>query len=251
MAEPVLFIHGLQHSFGHVGAMAAESLAPHRVIVADLLGYGANAAAPADKLSISAQADYLAGLLRAEGCEAAHLVAHSMGGAVAVLFARRYPERVASLINVEGNFTLKDAFWSKALAAMSVRAIRRMIDRDRADPAGWLRRLEIAPTPERLAGAERVLGLQGAETMQRMALSIIKTTAPASYLEAVATMLRAGIPLHLLAGARSLGAWDVPGFVAQAAASLTVQPDSGHVMMMDDPRAFLRLVRGCLAASGA
>jgi pimeloyl-ACP methyl ester carboxylesterase len=43
---------------------------------------------------------------------------------------------------------------------------------------------------------------------------------------------------------------DRAGYLA-AGASLTVQPESGHMMMVEDPRAFLQIVGGCLAASGA
>ncbi|WP_428942794.1 alpha/beta fold hydrolase [Xanthomonas oryzae] len=42
-----------------------------------------------------------------------HLVGHSVGGAVSALVCSLYPELVASFTSVEGNFTLKDAFWSR------------------------------------------------------------------------------------------------------------------------------------------
>ncbi|WP_227744214.1 alpha/beta fold hydrolase [Yersinia kristensenii] len=50
--------------------------------------------------------------LRKSFTEPVHVIGHSVGGAVAVLFARRYPEMTRSLTSVEGNFTLSDAFWS-------------------------------------------------------------------------------------------------------------------------------------------
>jgi pimeloyl-ACP methyl ester carboxylesterase len=39
-----------------------------------------------------------------------------VGGVVAYLFALRHPERVMGLVSVEGNFSLKDAFWSSSVA---------------------------------------------------------------------------------------------------------------------------------------
>jgi lipase len=50
-------------------------------------------------------------------CEARNarvqLIGHSVGGVVAAGYAHRFPKRVASFVNVEGNFTLADAFWSR------------------------------------------------------------------------------------------------------------------------------------------
>ena len=42
------------------------------------------------------------------GLESFHLIGHSMGGLTGLLYARRYPERVKSFINVEGNLDLID-----------------------------------------------------------------------------------------------------------------------------------------------
>jgi len=251
LEDAVLFVHGLQHSFCHIEALAAGALAPHRVIIVDLLGYGTNAEAPPDKQSVSANADYLEEVLQLNRCRRVHVVAHSMGGAVAVLFAERHPERVASFINVEGNFTLKDAFWSKSLAAMSIEDIRAMVDRDRGDPVGWLRRLEIEVTPYRLEVADCIQRMQSAETLKRMAQSLIQTTAPAMYLDVVRAVLEAGIPMHLVAGENSRDAWDVPDFVSRTVASITIQPKTGHMMMVEDPSAFLEIINGVLIGSTA
>ena len=240
MTDTVLFVHGLQHSFCHMEALAKKALPRHRVIVVDLLGYGRNSDAPPAALTVSDNADYLADVLPTD--RTAHVIAHSMGGAVAVLCAQRHPRRVASLINVEGNFTLKDAVFSKALAEMDLVDIRSMIEQDIKNPAGWLRRLEIEITPQRLEAATRILRMQSAETLKNTAQSLIETTARPDYLEAVRAVLDAGVPMHLVAGERSRTNWDVPEFVSLQSASLTVQPHAGHMMMVEDPHGFLEVV---------
>ena len=50
-----------------------------------------------------------------------HIVGHSVGGAIASLVALHHQELLASLTTVEGNFTLKDAFWSEELSKSLMR----------------------------------------------------------------------------------------------------------------------------------
>lgn len=55
------------------------------------------------------------------------LVGHSMGGAIAVLYAKRFPERVLGLINVEGNLGPEDCFLSRKVAGKSHEEICAML----------------------------------------------------------------------------------------------------------------------------
>jgi len=71
---------------------------------------------------------------------------------------------------------------------------------------------------------------------------VIETTSQPAYLEDVNAVLDSGIPMHLFAGERSRGGWHVPESVLRRAASLTVQPGVGHVMMLEAPEEFLGLV---------
>jgi len=100
---PVLLLHGfLEHA--HVWDFVAPRLAAagHRVLALDWRGHG-------DSQWVGAGgyyhfADYvadLAGLVRALGGRVS-LVAHSMGGNAAALYAGTEPERVAALVAIEG-----------------------------------------------------------------------------------------------------------------------------------------------------
>ncbi|HLJ48417.1 MAG TPA: alpha/beta hydrolase [Bryobacteraceae bacterium] len=228
----VAFIHGLFHTFLDLPGVPA--------LIVDLPGYGRNHATKA--LSIRSAAEFVRDQIRASGCERVHIVAHSMGGAVAVLLAYEHPELVASLINVEGNFTLKDAFWSGKIAAMDETEVEALLTSYRADTDGWLAGIGIEPNEQRMAAAERMLASQSADTVQTMARSLIEVTAAPDYLEKVRTIVDRGTIFHLLAGERSRDEWDVPDFVLQRAASMTIQPGAGHMMMLEDPAAFLQLV---------
>jgi pimeloyl-ACP methyl ester carboxylesterase len=117
-----------------------------------------------------------------------------------------------------------------------------LLERYRGDPAGWLLRNEIEPTAERIAIASQGFAAQPASTLQAMARSVVEVTASPRYLDDVRQILDRGIPFYLIAGERSRDAWDVPAFVAARATSMTIQPRTGHMMMLEDPATFFALI---------
>ena len=133
MTEPIVFIHGLFNVLFDLNA--AMYCAPRLVLMPDLLGYGRNFDTPRGEISVHTQAAFIEALLTATGYERAHFIAHSVGGVVGVVLARQHPHRVASLINVEGNFTLKDAFWSQAIASMTDVEAKELLEDYQSNPA--------------------------------------------------------------------------------------------------------------------
>ena len=221
----ILFIHGL---FPAIYDPPAGWLCPH------LPGYGGE---PTTATGLPEAVEFLRGLITGP----VHLVGHSIGGTIAVLLAARYPECVASIVSVEGNFTLKDAFWSSHLAAMTPAGADAEIARLRADPAGWLIGAGVPVNAATLAIAERSLATP-AKTIQAMARSVVDITSKPAYLEQVRTVIDHGIPLHLIAGEHSRAGWDVPESIMGRAHSCLTQPDAGHMLMWNDQRAFIELV---------
>jgi pimeloyl-ACP methyl ester carboxylesterase len=78
---------------------------------------------------------------------------------------------------------------------------------------------------------------------------VVEVTADPRYLEDVRAVVARGIPVHLVAGARSADGWDVPDFVRAAAASSTVLPDVGHMMMIENPRALVAAMERVIAVA--
>lgn len=222
---PILFIHGL---FPAMCDPPADWICP------DLPGYGANFA---ESPTLSTAVEYLHELIT----EPVHLVGHSIGGAIAVLLAAKYPECAASLISVEGNFTLKDAFWSARLAEMTAAEAFIEVTMQRTDPSQWLVNAGVPVTPKSLAVAKRSLAVDSS-TIHSMAQSVVEITSQPAYLDQVRRVLESRIPFHLIAGEHSRAAWDVPDFVLDRAASFQIQPNAGHMMMMNDRHAFVELV---------
>ena len=93
----VLLLHGQPGLHEHLFPVAERLWEDHRTLNVDRPGYGRS---PSGPMSFADQADLCAALLREHGCSPAVVVAHSLGGAVALLLATRHPEVVAGLVLV-------------------------------------------------------------------------------------------------------------------------------------------------------
>jgi pimeloyl-ACP methyl ester carboxylesterase len=95
--QPVLLVHG----FGGTARNFTLNIGPlaeagFRVVAPELWGMG-RSAKPRGRYSLDRWVDQLVGLMDGLGMQRAAVMGHSMGGAVAVRLARRYPERVTRL----------------------------------------------------------------------------------------------------------------------------------------------------------
>jgi lipase len=237
---PIVLIHGLMGTLNDPSIHAPMN--DRAVFAPDLFGYGEFSAAPTTDLSIAAQIAYLHRMIAERyGTGPVHLLGHSMGGAIVSLFAAQYPALVATIANVEGNFTLKDAFWSARLARMSAQEADAILAGQRADPATWLARSGIPANNRTLAVARTWLALQPASTLRAMGADLVEVTSKPEYLETVHRVFERH-PIHLVAGERSRGDWDTPDWALAQAKSFTVMPRCGHLMMLEEPDVFGRVV---------
>ncbi|MGD8321855.1 MAG: alpha/beta fold hydrolase [Gemmatimonadota bacterium] len=244
----LVMLHGL---FGPLDYFDPASLLPHLdVHCPSLPGYGSVPPLPEREVTLEALAGEMVDRIRREPAGPVWLLGHSLGGAVAMLVAHTAPELVSGIVNVEGNFTLKDAFWTGRIASLPAEAWSAEYDAMKADPPGWLRRAGIDPTPERAARAAHILGYQPAPVVRAVARALVHGTGDASYLERVRAVVERGVPVALVAGARSAAAWDVPAWVRDASRTYRVQPGVGHMMMLEDPEGFCRIVGEVVPAQG-
>jgi pimeloyl-ACP methyl ester carboxylesterase len=236
---PLVMIHGL---LGSSGYFAPRQYLPQLdVRTPDLLGYGSKRTVE-QGVDLHGQAAEIVRILRQEVGQPAWLLGHSVGGAVMMLAAERAPELVRGLISVEGNFTLKDAFWCSRIAAMPEAEWASEYGAMEDDPAAWLERSSIEASDQRIAWAKDILSNQPHETIQAMARSVVSVTGAPAYLEGVRRVLGSGVPLYLLGGELSASGWDIPEWVLALACRSQVQPRAGHMMMLEDPAAFCGIV---------
>ncbi len=94
--DVVLLVHGFGGDRNSWLFLQEPLAARYRVYALDLPGHGTSAKDVGDG-SAGVLADAVTGVLDALGADRAHLVGHSMGGAVAITVAARDPRRIASL----------------------------------------------------------------------------------------------------------------------------------------------------------
>jgi len=235
----ILLVHGLVGSLHYYEP--ERRIENARIDAIDLLGYGALRHVPPGRLSLDAQVEHVLAHLELQGLEQVWMLGHSMGGAIAMLAADRRPNLVAAVINVEGNFTEKDAFWSRKVAQFQADEWQAKFQAISCDPTGWLERNGIAPTEQHVEWADAIFAYQPESTVYAMAHALVHETHPPEYLQAVDRVV-ARTPVHLVAGERSADAWDVPAAVRESAASDHVLAGTGHFPMLEAPGAFCGLI---------
>ncbi|GAA0522288.1 alpha/beta hydrolase [Saccharopolyspora thermophila] len=253
-AETLVFLHGTpshSHIWRHV--VPEFEAAGHRVLVYDLLGYGASERPPDRDTSVTAQADLLEGLLAALGIGRCTLVAHDIGGAVAQIVATRHPARVDRLMLVDSVSydSWPSATWRRIIrdhladdAAMPQADFEAMLTRQLtmtvADPAamaGSTLRAYLAPlrTPlGRVSFFEHQVRHYDSTPTERVAPLLPTLTMPTRIVWGAEDRWQ---PLHY---AQRL-VRDIPG------AQLTVVPAAGHFLMEDAPASVVAELRALLA----
>jgi len=118
--ETLVFIHGFgtnQEYFRY--AFTAPPLLEFTLLAVDLAGFGSSPAPPEFSFTMHDQALLVLKLLDNLQIKYFHLCGHSMGGLVVMNMAELAPERILSLVNLEGNLTSEDCFLSGKVAGMS------------------------------------------------------------------------------------------------------------------------------------
>ena len=101
--EPVVLIPGLFGStFGFRNIIPGLAHAGYEVIVVEPLGIGTSARPEHADYSLTAQADRIAAVLDTLNVRDAILVAHSLGGSMALRVAYRRPDLVRAVVSLEG-----------------------------------------------------------------------------------------------------------------------------------------------------
>lgn len=228
-----VYVHGLgATSPAYFTATAVHPLlAGHRSLLVDLLGHGHSDRPTSFAYTLQDHADTLAATLRAAGVRGAEVVAHSMGGSVAVVLAARHPELVSRLVLVDANLDplprTPGASGSSGIAAYTeeefVSGGWREV-RDRAGAHWW-----------------STMRLAGLEALHRSASHLVAGTVPTMR----ELLLDLPLPRAFLYPEAD-GPFPGAAELTAAGVSLTAVPDCGHNIMLDNPEAFTRAVAEAL-----
>lgn len=111
----ILYIHGLGSSGTEDYPLVFPYIPGFRHLAPDLFGFG-HSDKPLDySYSLTEQAHSLLSFLNYLGLNCVSIVAHSMGGAIALELYRQAPERVQSLVLCEGNIRDGGGFLSRPI----------------------------------------------------------------------------------------------------------------------------------------
>lgn len=101
-APPLLLIHGGRDHCRNWDWVARELRRDFHVIAPDLRGHGDSAFSPSGDYAMSAFLYDIAQVIHQQDLAPLRIVAHSMGGSIALRYAGVFPENVAKLVAIEG-----------------------------------------------------------------------------------------------------------------------------------------------------
>ncbi|MDQ8702804.1 alpha/beta hydrolase [Streptomyces sp. LHD-70] len=229
-----VYLHGLGATspayFADVATRAP--LAGHRSLLLDLLGHGLSDRPDSFSYSLEAHADAVAGALRTAGVADAQVVAHSMGGSVAVVLAARHPDLVSRLVLVDANLDPLEpehgALGSRGIAAYGEEEFLAGGLEEVREQAGehWWSTMRLA----------------GGRALHRSAVELVRGSRPTMR----ELLLGLRIPRTFLypeADGPVRGA----GRLVDAGVAVVAVPDCGHNVMLDNPEGFVRATAAALA----
>ncbi|MCC7410619.1 MAG: acetoin dehydrogenase dihydrolipoyllysine-residue acetyltransferase subunit [Gammaproteobacteria bacterium] len=238
-AVPVLLLHGFGSDAGswlfNIGELAAE----RRVYALDLPGHGASAKEVGDG-TVATLAGAVAGFMTGIGVPRAHLVGHSLGGAVALELATTQATRVASLVLIAPaglGAGINGAFIGAFIAGESRRDMKPVLAQLVADAA-----LVTRDMVNDVLKYKRLDGVGAA--LQTIAAAAFPDGRQAiAYRDRLATL---AMPVTVIWGARDA---IVPAAHAEGLAAnvqVHILPEAGHLPHMEAAAAVNRILRASI-----
>lgn len=113
---PIVFLHGFGSTKeDYADIVLQPAFDGHAVVAYDAPGCGESQCADLEKINIPFLLESALQVLDHYEIDCFHLVGHSMGGLTALLLAHRFPGRVLSFTDIEGNIAPEDCFLSRQI----------------------------------------------------------------------------------------------------------------------------------------
>lgn len=231
----LVLLHGLgcsQRSFA--GIWTHDDFAASSVLSLDFPGFGDSDKPEGFSYRLEDQAELVLELLRMMGVPAVHLLGHSMGGAVAVLLAKRLADptvsqapRLDGLALVEGTLIAEDCGVSKVAAGMTQRHFEQQFFPDYKTRTPPLHRAFLA------------LELAGSHSFYKSADSLWSWARSGKLLQSFLELRR---PRLYLFGRSNKNLPVLERLEVAADIERSAVPDSGHFPMNENPGRFYEML---------
>ena len=251
---PLILVHGLGGAAANWTELAPLLVRNHRLLVPDLPGHGGSEALPAVS-GLEPFADRVAALAAREGMLPAPVVGHSLGGAVVLRLALRYPDDVSAVVLAAAAGLSLGSIWGRQLQSVfsTVRPGRLAARwRDRVSRSLLLRRFVFGfvsvadPGSLTNEAVEGFLAAQLLHTDVDSAWQALRADDPRQELEAVRC------PVLVLWGAEDvqLPLDDAFEYARRLRAPLRVIPGCGHLLIGERPDACAHAIDDFLGNGG-
>jgi pimeloyl-ACP methyl ester carboxylesterase len=231
----LLFVHGLgADNAWFPDQFETYSLGEHSWIVPDLLGFGQSDKPKRQQAyGMENQAEKLMSLVVEEDVKVLGILAHSMGGPIAVSLienlARETDVEILGLFYLEGNLDINDAYLSGKIAASEFEEYipifyRRLEKIEHENPDLYETTRAIGPFPFWASSVDLVNASRNDELLPRI-------------------QKHRNLPLHFVFGAQNRGRFTSEALVKKAALPLSYVPNAGHMMYLDNPEGFWHVIR--------
>ncbi|MGA4838115.1 alpha/beta fold hydrolase [Streptomyces sp. G45] len=224
-----VYVHGLGAAsaayYAHIAAR--PELAGRRSLFVDLPGHGLSDRPAGFGYTLEDHADALAAALDEADVRGAEIVAHSMGGSVAIVLAHRRPDLAARLVLTEANL---DPHPPRTAGSSGIASY----EEEDFVAAGYARVLEGVG-----AHWASTMRLADPRALHRSATGLVRGTVPTMR----AMLMGLSVERVYVQGKLS---GELPGAEELRAAGVRVVtvPGAGHNVMFDQPAAFAAVVAG-------
>lgn len=113
---PIVFLHGFGSTKeDYADIVRYSAFSNHPFLAYDAPGCGESYCSDLSQISIPFLENVALEIIKRVNFKRFHLVGHSMGGLTALMIAHKYPDRVVSFTNIEGNIAPEDCFLSRQI----------------------------------------------------------------------------------------------------------------------------------------
>lgn len=234
--ETILYLHGLGCSKNDfIEAADVVELQSHTLVAFDFPGFGKSPYNQNISLGMDDLVEITNIVLSELNVPDCLIVGHSMGGLVGLLYAEKYSERVDGFINVEGNLTLEDCFFSGKIV--------------RYGPSGFTKEM-LKRLQRRLARSdkkglqEHAKALQSAseKALSDCSFSMVDYSGNGNLVPRFTAL---DPPILFMHGSENRGLSYIPKLKDNGCEALEI-PNSGHFPFYDNPQAYYQAISSFL-----